>query len=190
MCRFVQQLAAAIFIVALCLGCESQSSRKTVPLQPVSARERALRRAYEGAPPVIPHPPLSGKCATCHTATGSEVPGLGIAPANPHAQTPGMSADARCRQCHVFAQTTDLFQPNAFVGASVTNLHGDRAQPQGPPRIPHDIFMRERCAACHSGPAARPELVCGHTERTNCRQCHLRQSAIRSASMSTAEGDE
>jgi cytochrome c-type protein NapB len=33
--------------------------------------------------------------------------------------------------------------------------------------------MRENCAACHTGPAAREEIRTSHPERTRCRQCHV-----------------
>jgi cytochrome c-type protein NapB len=33
--------------------------------------------------------------------------------------------------------------------------------------------MRENCAACHSGPGARAEIITTHPERVRCRQCHV-----------------
>jgi hypothetical protein len=33
--------------------------------------------------------------------------------------------------------------------------------------------MRENCAACHTGPAAREEIRTTHPERIRCRQCHV-----------------
>ncbi|MCY2966040.1 MAG: hypothetical protein NT069_20820 [Planctomycetota bacterium] len=87
-----------------------------------------------------------------------------------------MSVDSRCRQCHVFAGTSELFQESTFVGFTGADLRGDRAYPAAPPLIPHAIFMREDCVTCHAGVAARLELVCQHSERTNCRQCHITQA--------------
>jgi cytochrome c-type protein NapB len=37
--------------------------------------------------------------------------------------------------------------------------------------------MRENCAACHAGPAAREEIRTSHPERTRCRQCHVEVTA-------------
>jgi cytochrome c-type protein NapB len=54
---------------------------------------------------------------------------------------------------------------------------GDRLYPQAPPVIPHGVFMREDCAACHEGVPGRPEIRCSHPERMNCRQCHVLQVA-------------
>jgi predicted CXXCH cytochrome family protein len=42
-----------------------------------------------------------------------------------------------------------------------------------PPTIPHKVFMRENCGACHVGPGAREEILTTHPERTRCRQCHV-----------------
>jgi len=102
-----------------------------------------------------------------------ELPGRGYAPANPHLGTPKSNYTTRCRQCHVFAATTKVFVDNQFAGIAQDLRHGDRMYSGAPPVIPHRIVMRENCSACHSGPAARPEIRCTHPERTNCRQCHL-----------------
>jgi cytochrome c-type protein NapB len=139
---------------------------------------RAARRAYDGAPPVIPHPPLGGTCTDCHASTARDLPGVGIAPPNPHLDTPGMSA-ARCRQCHVFRQTEELFVPTAFEGLKQVPRKGGRMYADAPPVIPHHLFMRENCNACHSGPAAREEIRCSHPDRVRCLQCHARQEGLR-----------
>lgn len=136
---------------------------------------RAARRAYSGAPPVIPHPPLGASCIQCHTETGQAAPPIGFAPANPHLKTPGIGKSANCRQCHLFRRTeeTDLFDRNLFVGYQPATTKGDRLYSTAPPVIPHGRFMRESCVSCHSGPAARPEICCAHSERANCHQCHV-----------------
>lgn len=142
-------------------------------LQPASLQVRAKRRAFDGAPPVIPHAPLGADCTRCHTATGKRVPPLGIAPANPHLGNPRAGAFKNCRQCHVFNLTPTLFVKNTFRGIPQRLTPGPRAFAGAPPVIPHAIFLRENCRACHSGPAARREILCTHAERANCRQCHL-----------------
>lgn len=137
---------------------------------------RSERRAFDGAPPVIPHQPLGGSCTTCHAASAREVPGVGLAPPNPHLKTLGLSEASRCRQCHVFKTSAEVFSGNDFEGLAQNLRHGDRLYPHAPPVIPHQVFMREDCAACHAGEAARPEVKCSHAERTNCLQCHARPS--------------
>lgn len=151
-------------------GRPDQSSAKS---QAAGTSVRAARRAYPGAPPVIPHPPLSGACTTCHSGTGMRVPQIGFAPPNPHTRTPGLSAHSRCRQCHAFARTDGLFQENLFA-ASTELRRGSRAHPYAPPTIPHSHFLREDCLTCHAGPAARPEFRCSHPDRVRCAQCHVR----------------
>ena len=142
-----------------------------------SAAARAVRRAFDGAPPVTPHGTsggFTGECASCHTPRGLAVEGLGFAPPSPHGATPGMGA-ARCQQCHVERVTDELFRPTAFEGLAQDLREGPRQHPAAPPVMPHARFMREDCAACHAGSAAREELRCSHPERVNCTQCHLEQ---------------
>jgi cytochrome c-type protein NapB len=146
-------------------------------LAPAPSAARAGRRAYDGAPPVIPHPRLGGACVNCHTTAAREVPGVGLAPPNPHLHTTGMSAASRCEQCHVFAVTGSTFAANDFRGLAQDLRHGERLSPRAPPVIPHLVFMREDCAACHAGPAVRPEVRCDHPERANCLQCHARSGS-------------
>ena len=158
------------------VGCDSADSSAT-NIHPQSVTVRASRRAFAGAPPVIPHPPLTGTCNSCHTPDGGRVvPSVGIAPANPHTQTPGMSIDSRCKQCHVFDHSDDMFVDSEFVALSASRPKADQAHSSAPPVNPHNLFMREDCNACHAGPAARPEIQCRHSERLRCQQCHVRQT--------------
>lgn len=138
-----------------------------------SAAVRARRRAYEGAPPVIPHRPFGASCISCHTAEGIAVSGEGFAPPSPHGKTQGMGKMSRCQQCHVFVNTQELFTENNFSGLRQDLRHGNRLNPFAPPVIPHALFMREDCLACHSGLAAREEIRTSHSERQRCLQCHL-----------------
>lgn len=140
---------------------------------PAALAVRAERRAFAGAPPVIPHAPQPVDCAKCHTATGMQVPQLGFAPANPHGQTSGLSDGARCKQCHVFRQTNEVFAASTFAPLALVGRRGERAHPAAPPTMPHREFMRENCLACHDGPSARPEIRCSHPERSRCQQCHV-----------------
>lgn len=133
---------------------------------------KAQRRAYHGAPPVIPHPVLGGRCSRCHGNQAVKVPGVGVAPPNPHLRTLGMSEESNCRQCHVFRKTEEVLVASLFQGSSRAPVPGSRMYPTGPPVIPHAIFMREDCLKCHWGEATVPEIRCNHPERRNCRQCH------------------
>ena len=169
--------ATILAVVAGLSGCGDATNDRNLAMVPASLSVRDQRVAYSGAPPVIPHVRQSGKCIVCHNESGSKVPGIGsgLAPANPHVQTPGMSDQSRCRQCHVFAQSSDTFRDNAFVGLKLPP-HGERAFAGAPPVMPHPMFMHENCQACHAGEAARPEIRCTHSERTRCLQCHLQPS--------------
>jgi hypothetical protein len=138
-----------------------------------SASGRAERRAYDGAPPVIPHDNLGIRCVQCHDHDGLFVPDLGYAPANPHLQTRGISIESNCRQCHVQQNSKTQFVANAFEGFPQDLRKGDRLHEFAPPVMPHRVFMREDCTSCHDGPAAREEIRCSHPERSNCRQCHV-----------------
>jgi cytochrome c-type protein NapB len=103
------------------------------------------------------------------------VEGLGFAPASPHEATRGMSAMSRCRQCHVERHTDILWRESAFAGQRQDLRRGRRQHPMAPPVIPHPVFMRENCSACHAGAAAREEIRTSHPERVRCRQCHVEQ---------------
>ncbi|MFO0811363.1 MAG: hypothetical protein U0746_22265 [Gemmataceae bacterium] len=147
-----------------------------VPEPPATAAKslavRAERRAYDGAPPVIPHAPLGNPCITCHTTVAREVPGIGLAPPNPHLKTVGLSETSRCQQCHVFQTATTTFVASDFRPLRQSLVHGDRLYPHAPPVVPHHLFMREDCVSCHSGAAGRTEIRCSHPDRENCLQCH------------------
>lgn len=147
-----------------------------------AATVRAVRRLYDGAPPVIPHASFGAACSSCHNERGMDVAGVGFAPPSPHADTRGMATQvegpfSRCQQCHVF-QAPEVEEPwraNQFVGLRQDLRRGRRLYQGAPPVIPHRTFMRENCLACHSGPAAREEIRTTHPERPRCRQCHVEQ---------------
>lgn len=138
-----------------------------------SALDRAERRSFDGAPPVIPHDRIGADCVACHNERGLEVAELGFAPPSPHELTTGMSAISLCTQCHVTVASTTEFAGNSFEGLRQDLRRGRRLNRLAPPTIPHKTFMRENCVACHSGPAAREPIRTDHPERANCRQCHL-----------------
>ena len=71
------------------------------------------------------------------------------------------------------AWNRDLFTGNSFAGLRQDPRRGARLNPFAPPTLPHEVFMREDCVACHSAPAAREELRTAHPERTRCRPCHV-----------------
>jgi nitrate reductase cytochrome c-type subunit len=138
-----------------------------------AAHVRAARRAYDGAPPTIPHESFGMSCDACHNVRGLSLPGVGFAPASPHEGTAKAGATTRCRQCHVFVTAEGLFVANEFVGLEQDLRAGIRATPGAPPTIPHRTLMRENCVACHDGPGAREEVRTSHPERWRCRQCHV-----------------
>lgn len=164
-------VVGALLVVVACGGDEGVGREGTK----TAAVERAERRSFDGAPPVIPHEPFSAGCVSCHNSEGVAVPDVGFSPPSPHEETAGMSAISRCRQCHVFRQSDTLFVENTFVGLRQDLRTGRRLNLLAPPVIPHQVLMRENCAACHAGPAAREEILTSHPDRVRCRQCHLEQ---------------
>jgi cytochrome c-type protein NapB len=148
------------------------------------------RRAYLGAPPVIPHPvderDAFGKaCLACHGDGGWVARFEAYTPVTPHPEL------TSCRQCHV-----PLTLPSPPGGERVTGTLAPRGgegrvrgsistwqttpppqlqggvMPGSPPPIPHALQMRENCLACHAGPGAVDALRTTHPERVSCRQCH------------------
>lgn len=140
-----------------------------------AVQRRASRRAFDGAPPVVPHPvdaTSSANCRVCH-AEGLRVRDV-VAPRMSHPEM------GNCTQCHV---PSDGGVPNAapewalglagneFVGRASVG-RGSRAWPGAPPTIPHATWMREQCSSCH-GATGLPGLQTSHPERVLCTQCHV-----------------
>ena len=169
---FLQRTRIACCILsAYCLfatGCSQPAERDVV--KRTDTKTRAERRAFYGAPPVVPHAPQGAACTTCHTDIGKKVVNLGFAPANPHGDRGDLQ---NCRQCHVFIQSDEQFAANDFQGLRKKSLKGERLFASAPPSIPHPVVMRSNCLACHTGQSARPEILCSHPERVNCAQCHI-----------------
>jgi cytochrome c-type protein NapB len=142
----------------------------------IAIRQRAARRAYDGAPPVVPHPVAQDSAAACLACHG---PGLVVK--DKVASKISHSAYASCTQCHVPAvgpriPVTELalrepITDNDFTGINAP-LKGSRAWPQAPPTIPHATLMRGDCLSCH-GPHGLFGLRTPHPDRQSCMQCHL-----------------
>jgi len=162
--------AAALALAATLAGCSAPAGSGTGASP---ALVRAERRAYDGAPPVVPHEDFGMTCNECHNRQGIEVPDVGFAPPSPHQMAGEISTLGRCRQCHVFRRTDALLVNNGFEGLRQDLRRGPRLNPLAPPTIPHKTFMRENCSACHEGRAAREEILTPHPERERCRQCHV-----------------
>lgn len=133
-----------------------------------SIEERAALRAFEGAPPVVPHPTLDinvQTCRACH-AMGLRAGGL-------TARMVSHPYLVNCTQCHVEKPTNDDDDPpNSFVGLRASGYGGTRAWAGAPPVMPHTLFMRTNCVSCHGEHGYdgwRPD----HLSRTNCMQCHV-----------------
>ena len=134
---------------------------------------RAQRRAYDGAPPTVPHPVderALPNCLVCHER-GAIIGDL-KAPAMSH---PPMGS---CLQCHA-GETAAHASPVTAGALQVTNQFqgepiggpGSRAWTGAPPTRPHRRAMRENCGSCH-GVAGHPGLRTPHADRQNCEQCH------------------
>ncbi len=133
-------------------------------------RARAQRRAFDGAPPVVPHPIdqiSTTSCVVCHEK-GKDI-GKGVrAPMMPHPLYPN------CTQCHAEGESAEFaYHPltiNHFQGAASVGA-GSRAGEGAPPTIPHTTWMRENCLSCHNRQGASP-IRTAHPWRTSCTQCH------------------
>lgn len=148
----------------------NQEFTPTLAEKLASLEQRSQRRAYNGAPPTIPHSAhqmQSAQCIACHQA--SVRVGDKTSAALPHPYL------TNCQQCHVQSSPQD-FEPfvlaeNLFEGLPAPQ-QGARAWPGAPPVIPHATFMRSDCLACH-GPTGDPGLRTTHAWRRNCMQCHV-----------------
>lgn len=162
------------------------AQRSAAPLddaqQPQAARAEALaqrreRRAYDGAPPTIPHRIVQLSVADCRACHGA---GLALgdkrAPRPPHAQLDS------CTQCHVVGQDPRPGPPvtplagNTFAGLESPS-RGNRAWFGAPPTIPHPTLMRSQCMSCH-GPSGRAGMRTPHPDRQSCSQCHAPSATL------------
>ncbi len=140
----------------------------------LAMESRSQLRAYEGAPPVIPHAidDLNVQsCRACH-AQGLNV-GAQVAKMVSHTYL------TNCTQCHVEASVAaddprvapSVLAGNSFAGLRASGYGGTRAWAGAPPVMPHSVFMRTNCVSCHGEHGYdgwRPD----HLSRTNCIQCH------------------
>lgn len=144
---------------------------------------RASRRAFDGAPPVVPHPvdaASSANCRVCHEA-GLAVREV-VAPRMSHPEL------GNCTQCHVPAvgglaqvevgglEASREFGQNTFRGRASAG-RGGRVWAGAPPTIPHGEWMRQNCSSCH-GATGQIGLRTSHPERVLCTQCHVPESGL------------
>lgn len=142
-------------------------------------QRRSDTRAYDGAPPVIPHPiDQRGypSCMTCHER-GAKIGNL-TAPAMSH------QAFTSCTQCHAAVSSTvpltgglahSVATETGFVGLEPAGK-GTRAWNGAPPTIPHSTWMRDRCSSCHGN--LSDGLHTSHAQRQSCTQCHGLSAAL------------
>ncbi|MBC8128150.1 MAG: nitrate reductase cytochrome c-type subunit [Gloeobacteraceae cyanobacterium ES-bin-144] len=147
-----------------------------------AVERRSSLRAYDGAPPVIPHTidTLSASsCMSCHGPGETLVIG-GKRPAE--MSHPWIT---NCTSCHVPAdgmrqliapRETRLVVENSFIGKTSVGS-GPRAYRTAPPTTPHPVWMRQNCMACH-GPGREQAIRTSHPERQNCLQCHAPNAAF------------
>ncbi len=134
------------------------------------------RRAYPGAPPVIPHEVpndgvIADDCLSCHK-DGGYVPEY-----NAYTPITGHPEYDNCRQCHV-PQTVDTLFVQTEWQVPDPAKRGRQAIPGGPLQVPHSLHFRSNCKACHVGPQTVVEIRCSHPERENCQQCHVPQEHL------------
>lgn len=141
---------------------------------------RSALRAYDGAPPRIPHAvrqDSASECLACH-ADGLRFRGL-IAPAASHALY------TSCTQCHVVVDSPvpgGALPPDPravesrFDGLDSPES-GPRAWSVAPPQVPHRTQMRERCDSCH-GVNGRDAIRSTHPWRESCQQCHAASAGV------------
>ena len=142
-----------------------------------SSKLRASRRAFNGAPPTIPHPVENtndAACYACHSG-GAKIAGL-------KASVMSHPFLANCVQCHATMapapfQEIDATVETTFVGLPAPK-EGKRAFIGAPPTIPHSRWMRENCHACHGGPLGWAGMESTHPWRTNCIQCHAPSATL------------
>ncbi|MBL8827268.1 MAG: nitrate reductase cytochrome c-type subunit [Planctomycetaceae bacterium] len=147
---------------------------RTPEMKEAALRDRLRTRAFDEAPPVIPHRvehQSANTCLVCHGEGLKLGEKIATKVSHPHF--------ANCLQCHVEqvgtapTSTVDINPTiaNEFVGIQRSGP-GSRAMPGAPPTIPHTTHLRNDCLSCH-GLVARPGLRTTHPWLSNCVQCHV-----------------
>ena len=142
-----------------------------------SLQRRASRRAFNGAPPIIPHAVENTSDAACYACHSR-----GMRLGELKASVMSHPFLANCTQCHAppppppFAEL-DSTVDTSFVGLP-TPKQGQRAYPGAPPTIPHSQWMRDNCLACHGGANGWAGMESTHPWRTNCTQCHAPSAVL------------
>lgn len=147
---------------------------------------RESRRAFDTAPPTVPHAideknPLA--CIACHGPGNARLIG--------DRRTPTMSHPyfQNCTQCHAPATGQHELKPlagpdtgnllsagNTFSGITPIH-HGKTAFEGAPPVLPHPVWMRQNCLSCHG--EGRPSAIrTSHPQRQNCLQCHASDQSL------------
>ena len=146
----------------------------------LSLQRRAATRAFNGAPPVIPHAIEQTSDAACYACHGQ-----GLQLGDRVAQQMSHKFLANCVQCHAppppspFSREVEEVETQ-FTGMA-TPLAGDRAYPGAPPTIPHSTWMRESCLACHGTRTGWPGMESTHPWRSACLQCHAPSASLEQA---------
>lgn len=142
---------------------------RTEEMKLAALADRARNRAYDGAPPTVPHPTDAQSVASCLVCHGE-----GLKVGDRVASKMSHSVMTNCTQCHV--EQSPVAAASGFVGAYRAGP-GERASPGAPPTVPHHTWMRERCTSCH-GLVTRPGTRTTHPWLTNCTQCHAPSAAL------------
>lgn len=162
-------------VLAVALAARSTAELTAIPElgdRSAALAARETLRAFDGAPPVIPHEvdQRGLSCMACHRE--GYVIGERVAPAMSHAPF------TSCTQCHAPVTSGPPRSPglepvvadSTFEGLRAP-LEGKRAWAGAPPEIPHPSFMREACMSCHGG-LGNAGLKTSHPWRQSCTQCH------------------
>lgn len=170
---------------------------RTAAMKNAALQDRQRTRAFEGAPPVIPHSieqQSATSCLVCH-AEGMQFSGR-IATKISH---PNFSS---CTQCHVEDHASPPWLASNPAGQATTGTileaakpaneftglprsgPGQRAMFGSPPTIPHTTHLRGDCLSCH-GLVARAGLRTTHPWLQNCIQCHAPSAELDQALYST-----
>ncbi len=136
---------------------------------------REQNRAFNGAPPTIPHSidQMSAQsCMACH--------GEGFKSESLRISKMSHQFLANCTQCHVESRPDHMaafeFRESTFVGLPAPTA-GPRAFEGAPPMIPHSTWMRVNCMSCH-GFSSQQGIRTTHPWRQNCQQCHAPSSEL------------
>jgi len=146
--------------------------------------KRESLRAYEGAPPVIPHSinrTTSDYCLVCHEkGVIFEAEAVVMNQKNAQAKITPHPQWVNCIQCHGLRIDDSKFRKNKFMPYRITSTPFTKTKDNEgtPPAMPHMLQNHDNCIVCHLSKTAYATIIPEHGETEGCPLCHQQNEKL------------